>query len=68
LATTAGALIGLGLLGSFSIGLFLVAAGVLLGVAAVKTAAEDRRGWPFIPVLLGAIALVGAPTLVLWVA
>jgi hypothetical protein len=43
LATTAGALLGLGFLGIFSIGLLLIAAGVLLMVATVKAVAEDLR-------------------------
>src|SRR5665213_1945235 len=44
LAGTAGALLGLGFLGLFSIGLLLVASGVLLAVASVKAVAEDRSG------------------------
>lgn len=67
LATTAGALLGLGFLGIFSIGLFLVAAGVLLTVATVKAVAEDRSGSMLLPFLLGSTALVGAPTLLLWI-
>lgn len=67
MATTAGALFGLGFLGIFSIGLLLVAAGVLLSVATVKAAAEDRSSSMLPPFLLGAIALAGAPTLVLWI-
>ena len=67
LATTAGALFGLGFLGIFSIGLLLVAAGVLLSAATVKAAAEDRSSARRPPFLLGAIALAGAPTLMLWI-
>jgi magnesium-transporting ATPase (P-type) len=67
LATTAGALLGLGFLGIFSIGLLLVAAGVLLSVATVKTVTEDRSGSMLLPFLLGAIAFAGAPMLLLWI-
>jgi hypothetical protein len=67
LATTAGALLGLGFLGIFSIGLLLVAAGVLLMVATVKAVAEDRSGSMLLPFLLGATALVGSPILLLWI-
>jgi hypothetical protein len=67
LATTAGTLFGLGFLGIFSIGLLLVAAGVLLSVATVKAAAEDCSSSMLLPFLLGAIALAGAPTLMLWI-
>jgi hypothetical protein len=67
LATIAGALLGLGFIGVFSIGLLLVAAGVLLSIATVKAAAEDRSGSMFLPSLLGAIALAGAPTLMFWI-
>ena len=66
LAGTAGALIGLGFLGIFSIGLLLVAAGVLLTVATVKAVAEGS-GSMFLPFLLGSTAFVGAPTLLLWI-
>lgn len=67
LAAIAGALLGLGFLGIFSIGLPLVAAGVLLTVASVKAVAEDRSGSMLLPSLLGATAFVGAPTLLLWI-
>jgi hypothetical protein len=67
LATTAGALLGLGFLGIFSIGLLLVAAGVLLMVATLKAAAEDRSGSMVLPCLLGGVAFAGAPTLLLWI-
>ena len=67
LATTAGALLGFGFLGIFSIGLLLLAAGVLLTVATVKAVAEDRSGSMLLPFLLGATAFVGAPTLLLWI-
>jgi hypothetical protein len=65
LATTGGALIGLGFLGIFSIGLLLIAAGVLLMVATVKAVAEDRSGSMLLAFLLGAIAFGGAPVLLL---
>ncbi len=67
LAATAGALLGLGFLGLFSIGLLLVAAGVLLSVGTVKAAAEDSSTSMLLPFLLGAIALAGVPTLMLWI-
>jgi magnesium-transporting ATPase (P-type) len=67
LAVTAGALLGLGLLGIFSIGLLLVAAGVLLSVAAMNAVAEDRSGSLLLPSVLGAIAFAGVPTLLLWI-
>jgi len=53
LATTGGALVGLGWLGIFSIGLLLVASGVLFVIAAVKAAAEDRSGSGALPTCLG---------------
>jgi hypothetical protein len=59
-ALTAGALFGLGFLGIFSVGLPLVAAGVLLTIATVKAVAEDRSDSKWLPILLGATALVGA--------
>jgi hypothetical protein len=65
LAATAGALLGLGFLGIFSIGLLLVAAGVLLSVAAMNAVAEDRSGSLLVPSVLGAVAFAGAPALVL---
>jgi hypothetical protein len=67
LAVTAGALLGLGFLGIFSIGLLLVAAGVLLSVAAMNAVAEDRSGSLLLPSVLGAIAFTGVPTLLLWI-
>jgi hypothetical protein len=67
LAVTAGALLGLGFLGIFSIGLLLVAAGVLLSVAAMNAVAEDRSGSLLLPSVLGAIAFAGVPTLLLWI-
>jgi riboflavin transporter FmnP len=67
LGLIAGALLGLGFLGIFSIGLPLLAAGVLLTVATVNAVAEDRSGSMLFPFLLGATSLVGAPTLLLWI-
>ena len=67
-AIAAGALLGLGWLGIFSIGLFLVAAGVLLLFAASKALAENGSDSVVIAVLCGAIALAGAPVFVLWFA
>ena len=67
LATIAGALLGLGFLGIFSIGLPLVVASVLLTVASVKAVAEDCSDSMLLPSLLGATAFVGAPTLLLWI-
>jgi hypothetical protein len=67
LAATAGALLGLGFLGIFSIGLLLVAAGVLLCVAAMKAIAEDGSGSLVLPSVLGGIAFAGVPTLLLWI-
>ena len=66
LATTAGALLGLGFLGIFSIGLLLVGAGLLLSVAAMK-AVEDSSISLLLPSVLGAIAFAGVPTLLLWI-
>ena len=67
-AIAAGALIGLGWLGIFSIGLLLIAAGVLLLVATAKALAEDGSGSVGVALLWGAVAMVGAPVLVLWAA
>jgi hypothetical protein len=67
LATTGGALLGLGWLGIFSIGLLLIASGVLLVVGARTAAAEDQSHSGALAFALGAIALAGAPILLLWI-
>ena len=66
-AVAAGALLGLGWLGIFSIGLLLIAAAVLLLIAASRAFAEDGSGSVVIAVLCGAIALAGPTGFVLWV-
>jgi hypothetical protein len=67
LAVTGGALLGLGWLGIFSIGLLLIASGVLFVVGARTAAAEDPAHSGALAFALGAIALAAAPILLLWI-
>jgi hypothetical protein len=68
LAATGGALLGLGWLGIFSIGLLLVASGALFVIGARTAAAEDHARSGALAFALGAIAFVGVPVLLLWIA
>jgi hypothetical protein len=68
LAVTGGALFGLGLLGIFSIGLLLIVSGVLLIAGSRAAAAEVPSHSGPVAVALGAVALIAAPILLLWIA
>jgi hypothetical protein len=68
LAATGGALLGLGWLGIFSIGLLLVASGALFVIGARTAAEEDHARSGALAFALGAMAFVGAPVLLLWIA
>jgi hypothetical protein len=67
LAVTGGALLGLGWLGIFSIGLLLITSGLLLVVGAWTAAAEDPAESGALAFVLGAVALAAAPILLLWI-
>jgi hypothetical protein len=68
LAMTGGALLGLGGLGIFSIGLLLIVSGTLLIVGARAAVVESPSRFSPVAFALGATALIAVPVLVLWIA
>jgi hypothetical protein len=67
-AVAAGSLLGLGWLAIFSIGLLLLASGALFAFAALKVLAEAQAASVAPPLIAGAMSLVAAPALLLWIA
>ena len=67
-AVAAGSLLGLGWLAIFSIGLLLFASGVLFAFAALRVLAEAQATSVGLPLIAGAMSLVAAPALLLWIA